>query len=213
VWRYVRRAPGTFIWLGILFVTTQILRHVDPGFAQGILEKRSTNIHYLNEEPVRVLIRSALWIDGSSWFFYFVLYNIFHVPAERWLGTWRWLSVVVIAHVVATYVSEGVLLWAIRHGHASEQMRFTLDYGVSYALAGVTAVLTYWLTTPWRYLYCAGVLVVYGYPLIDNRTFTDVGHLTAVLVGLACYPVVRPCGTGRFDPVAAVRRAADIASH
>lgn len=206
MWRYVRAAPGTFIWLAILFVTTQILRHADPGFAYGILEKRSTNIHYLNEQPVRVLLRSALWIDGSSWLFYFVLYNIFHATAERWLGTWRWLAVVVGAHVIATYASEGVLLWAINHGHAGEQMRFTLDYGVSYALAGVVAVLTYWLVPPWCYLYFVGVLLIYGYPLISGRTFTDFGHFTAVLVGLACYPIARSAGTGRFDPVAAVRR-------
>ena len=191
VWRYVRRAPGTFIWLAILFVTTQVLKHVDPGIADGILEKRSTNIHYLSEQPLRVLVRSALWIDGGSWFLYFVLYNVFHATAERWLGTRRWLAVVVLAHVIATYVSEGVLLWAINHGHAGPQMRYTLDYGVSYALAGVAAVLTYWLPPPWRYLYCAGVLIFYGYPLVHGRTFTDLGHFTAALVGLACYPVAR----------------------
>jgi hypothetical protein len=205
VWRYIRRSPGTFIWLAILFVTTQIIRHADPAFAYGILEKRSTNIHYLNEQPVRVLIRSALWIDGS-WFFYFILYNIFHATAERWLGTWRWLAVLTLAHVIATYASEGVLLWAINHGHAQESMRFTLDYGVSYALAGIVAVLTYWLATPWRYLYCAGVLIVYGWPLIHGRTFTDLGHFTAVLIGLACYPIVRSKGTGLFDPVVAARQ-------
>lgn len=205
VWSYVRRSPGTFIWLAILFVTTQIIRHVEPGFADGILERRSTNIHYLTEQPVRVLIRSALWIDGGSWFFYFVLYNVFHATAERWLGTWRWLAVLVLAHVCATYISQGVLAWMINHGHAKESMRYTLDYGVSYALAGIIAVLTYWFVKPWCYVYCAGVLLFYFWPLIHNRTFTDLGHFSAVLVGLACYPIVRG-RTGRFDPAEAVRR-------
>jgi hypothetical protein len=66
VWRHIRRSPGTFLRLAILFVTTQVIRHVDPGIADDILERRSTNIHYLTEQPARVLIRSALWIDGSS---------------------------------------------------------------------------------------------------------------------------------------------------
>nr|WP_254553279.1 rhomboid-like protein [Kitasatospora sp. MMS16-BH015] len=209
-WRYVRRAPGTFVWLAILFFTTQVTRHVSPELSDWMLEKRSTNIEYLSRDPVRVLITSALWIAGGGWFFYFLLYNLFHVPAERWLGTGRWLLVLLIAHVGATFISEGVLLWAINHGHAPESARYTLDYGVSYALAGVEAVLVYLIVTPWRYLYLAGVLLFYGSAVVTGRTFTDVGHLTAVLLGLACYPLVRGRSTagvgGPFDPVTAVRR-------
>ncbi|MEZ0069680.1 hypothetical protein ABIA32_005727 [Streptacidiphilus sp. MAP12-20] len=200
-WRYVRRAPGTFVWLAILFVTTLIIRHVDPGVADHILEKRSTNLHYLAVEPVRVLFTSALWIAGGGWYFYFALYNIFHVPAERWLGTARWLAVVAIAHVGATYISEGVLYWAIRHGHAPESAKYTLDYGVSYALAGIEAVLTYLIVRPWRYLYLAGVLLFYGLGVIQSRDFTSIGHFSAALLGLACYPLTRG-RPGAFDPVA-----------
>ncbi|MER5641045.1 rhomboid-like protein [Kitasatospora sp. NPDC002227] len=210
-WCYVRQAPGTFAWLAILFVTTQIIRHVSPEFADGLLQKRSTNIEYLSQDPVRVLITSALWIAGGGWFLYFLLYNLFHVPAERWLGTRRWLLVLAIAHVGATYLSEGVLLWAIDHGHAPESARYTLDYGVSYALAGIEAVLTYLIVKPWRYVYLAGVLLFYGSALITGRTFTDVGHFTAALLGLACYPLTRgrtlaAVGGGPFDPVATARR-------
>ncbi len=201
---YVRRAPGTYIWLAVLFVTTVVIRSVSPTTAHHILEKRSTNLHYLTTSPVRVLISSALWIAGGGWFGYFVLYNLFHVPAERWLGTLRWLCVLLIAHVGATFVSEGALDWGIRHGYAPESARYTLDYGVSYALAGVEAVLTYLITAPWRYVYLACVLLFYGLALIRSRDFTSVGHFTAVLLGLACYPLTlgRP---GSFDPVARLR--------
>jgi hypothetical protein len=209
-WRYVRRAPGTYVWLAVLLVTTGIVRHVSPEFADGILQKRSTNIEYLSRDPVRVLITSALWIAGGGWLLYFLLYNLFHVPVERWLGTLRWLLVVLVAHVGATYLSEGVLLWAIDHGHAPESARYTLDYGVSYALAGVEAVLTYLVVPPWRYVYLAGVLLFYGSALVHGRTFTDVGHFSAVLLGLACYPLTRGRSTaavgGPFDPVALLRR-------
>jgi hypothetical protein len=209
-WRYVRRAPGTFIWLAILFVTTLIIRHVSPHFAHHILVRQSTNIKYLHKSPVRVLITSALWIAGSGWFVYFLLYNVFHVPAERWLGTARWLAVAFIAHVCATYLSECVLLWAIDTGRAPERARHTLDYGVSYALAGVQGVLTYLIATPWRYLYLLILLGFYGSALISEQTFTEIGHLSAVLFGLACYPLTlgRPTDAvgGPFDPVATARR-------
>ncbi|KKD07375.1 rhomboid-like protein [Streptomyces sp. WM6386] len=191
VWMYVRSAPGTYIWLALLFGTTIALHHMSPEFEEEFLRQRSTNIHELSNNPVRVLISSAMWIDGGYWLPYVVLYSLFHAQAERWLGTVRWLAVCVAAHVLATLISEGALLWGIRHGMAPESAVNTLDIGVSYALAGVVAVLTYRIRAPWRYPYGMVVLVVYGVPLVTGRTFTDLGHFTAVLIGLGCYPLVR----------------------
>jgi hypothetical protein len=146
---------------------------------------------------VRVLIASAMWIDGGRWLPYVALYTVFHAPAEHWLGTARWLAVCAAAHVLATLASEGALLWAIQHDMAPHSAVNTLDVGVSYALAGVVAVLTYRIPTPWRYGYLVVVLAVYGVPLATGRTFTDLGHFTSVLIGLACRPLVRSCGKAR----------------
>jgi hypothetical protein len=195
VWSYIRRAPGTFTWLAILLVTTVVLNHLSPEATRVVLGNRSTNLHHLREDPVRVLVASAFWLPGGTriwywaWIWYVALFNVFHVPAERWLGTLRWLGVVVTAHVGATYLSEGVLYWAIRHGYAPAQAVFTLDVGVSYALAGVVAVLAYRIARPWRFAYAAGVAVWYAIPLFESRTFTDIGHFTAMLIGFACYPL------------------------
>lgn len=188
---WIRSAPGTYVWLTALFVTTVIVHQMSPDFEEDFLRQRSTNIHELSQNPVRVLISSAFWIDGGEWLPYAVLYTVFHAPAERRLGTLRWLTVAAASHVLATLVSEGVLAWAIRHGHAPGTAANTLDVGVSYALAGVVAVLTYYVPRPWRYVYLFAVLVIYGVPLVTGRTFTDIGHLTAVLIGLACYPLTR----------------------
>lgn len=190
-------APGTYVWLGILFVTTVAVHQMSPEFEQQFLRQRSTNIHELSNTPVRVLIASAMWIDGGHWLPYAVLYTVFHAPAERWLGTARWLLVCVAAHVPASLISEGALLLAIRHGVAPLSAVNTLDIGVSYALAGVIAVLTYRIASPWRYPYLMVVLAVYGVPLVTGRTFTDLGHFIAVLIGLACCPLVRGRGKAR----------------
>ncbi|WP_335935417.1 rhomboid-like protein [Streptomyces sp. PTD5-9] len=188
---WIRSAPGTYLWLTALFVTTVIVHQMSPRFEADFLRQRSTNIHELSEDPVRVLIASAFWIDNGLWAPYAVLYTVFHAPAERWLGTLRWLAVAIAAHVLATLVSEGVLAWAIRHGHVPPAAANTLDVGVSYALAGVVAVLTYRVPPPWRHVYLFAVVVFYGVPLITGRSFTDLGHFTAVLIGLACYPLTR----------------------
>ncbi|MGW6021643.1 rhomboid-like protein [Streptomyces sp. NPDC055099] len=188
---YVRSAPGTYIWLAVLFVTTVAMHHMSPEFERDFLLQRSTNIHELSQNPVRVLVASAFWTDGGTWLSYAVLYTLFHATAERWLGTARWLAVAAGAHIMATLISEGVLALAIRHGAAPTSAVNTLDVGVSYALAGVVAVLTYWVPSPWRHAYLLIVLAVYGTPLITGRTFTDLGHFTAVLIGLACHPLTR----------------------
>ncbi|WP_053851292.1 rhomboid-like protein [Streptomyces sp. NRRL B-24085] len=190
VWAYVRSAPGTYVWLAVLFVTTVALHHMSPEFEEQFLRQRSTNIHELSRHPVRVLVSSAMWIDSGHWLPYVVLYSLFHAPAERWLGTARWLAVCAAAHVLATLISEGALLWGIRHGMAPASAVNTLDIGVSYALAGVVAVLVYRVPEPWRYVYGFAVLVVYAVPLVTGRTFTDLGHFTAALIGFGCFPLV-----------------------
>ncbi|WP_186785558.1 rhomboid-like protein [Streptomyces misionensis] len=189
--RYVRGAPGTYVWLAVLFVTTVAVHHMSPGFEQHFLRRRSTNIHELSRTPLRVLVTSAMWIDGGRWLPYAVLYTAFHAPAERWLGTARWLAVCACAHVLASLVSEGLLLKAIKDGIAPHSAVNTLDIGVSYALAGVVAVLTYRIASPWRYGYLAAVLAVFTLPLAQSPTFTDIGHFLAMLIGLACHPLTR----------------------
>ncbi|WP_405871606.1 MULTISPECIES: rhomboid-like protein [unclassified Streptomyces] len=190
LWAYVRSAPGTYVWLAILFVTTVALHHMSPEFEQEFLRARSTNIRELSSDPSRVLVQSAMWIDGGHWVPYVFLYSVFHAQAERWLGTVRWLMVCVAAHVLATLISEGALLKAVRDGMVPHSAINSMDIGVSYALAGVVAVLTYRIAAPWRYGYLAVVLVVYGAPLVSAPTFTDFGHSLSVVIGLACYPLV-----------------------
>ncbi|WP_306186747.1 MULTISPECIES: rhomboid-like protein [unclassified Streptomyces] len=194
---YVRSAPGTYVWLLILFLTTVALHHMSPEFEEDFLRQRSTNLHELSDNPVRVLFASAMWIPSGRWVPYVALYTVFHAQVERWLGTLRWLLVCAAAHVLATLISEGALLWAIRRGMAPESAVNTLDVGVSYAFAGVVGVLTYRYPRPWRYLYAGAVLAYFGVPLLTGRTFTDLGHFTAVLIGLACFPLVPGRGRAR----------------
>ncbi|MER6565003.1 rhomboid-like protein [Streptomyces sp. NPDC001093] len=194
VWAYIRSAPGAYVWLAVLFLTTVALHQMSPEFEQHFLRQRSTNIHELSHNPVRVLVASAMWIDSGRWLPYVLLYTVFHAPAERWLGTARWFAVCALAHVLATLISEGALLKAVRDGIAPYSALNTLDIGVSYALAGVIGVLTYRIAPPWRYAYLPAILIVFTLPLVQGRTFTELGHLVSVLIGLACYPLTRGRG-------------------
>ncbi|GAA1967544.1 rhomboid-like protein [Kitasatospora viridis] len=203
LWRYVRSAPGTYTWLVVLALTSFAVSRIDPANLDWFLAGRSTNLDQLKHHPVHALVASALWTESSSFLFYFVVFNVFHVPAERWLGTARWFAVAATAHVLATLVSEGVVAVGIHHARLPASMADTVDVGVSYALAGVEGVLTYRFAGSWRLLYGGGLLVFYLVPLVSSHTFTDLGHFCAVLIGLAFYPITR--GRPSWDPVAAWR--------
>ncbi|MBY8886716.1 hypothetical protein K7472_17850 [Streptomyces sp. PTM05] len=195
---WVVRSPGTHVWLLVLAVTSGVIAVVSPGVRAFLLHHNSTNLVQLREHPLRVLVVSALWIETPSGFLvYFVFFELVHATAERWLGTWRWLTVVAVAHVGATLVSQQAVRLGIRYERLPRSMAHTVDIGVSYGLAGVAGVLTYLVPRPWRWGYAAGVLAFFGWSVVTGRTFTDLGHFTALLLGFACYALTPAAGRGR----------------
>jgi len=191
VWAWVRSAPLTYAWLVVLLVTT-LLQHALPlRRLHSLLQKESTNLHHLTTDPIRVLLESLLWIDGRYWWPYLVVFTVFLAPAERWLGHLRWLAVGLICHVCATYLSEGYLYWTIQEAEASPRLIDARDIGVSYFVVGIVGVLVYRIAPPWRWVYLTVAILVFATSLAVKRDFTQLGHFSALLLGLACYPLTR----------------------
>ncbi|MGY4709344.1 rhomboid-like protein [Mycolicibacterium sp. CBM1] len=204
---YVGSAPVTFVWLTVLFSTTAVQHLLPRWHLFALLRKDSTNLHHLASEPIRVLITSLLWIDGFIWWPYLLVFCLVLAPAEHWLGSLRFVVAGLIAHVAATYLSEGFLYWQIQEAAVSPRYLNARDIGVSYFVVGVAALLGYRVVRPWRWLYlltiigCAVVAVFVAHPM-----FTQVGHLCAVFVGLACYPMARGRTAAALDPARLLRR-------
>lgn len=192
MWRLIRGAPLTYLWLILLLLTTIIARHLTTRQFHSITVHDSTNIHELARDPLEVLFTSLLWIDGRYWAPYLLLFTVFLAPAEHWLGQMRWLAVGLTAHVIATYFSEGLLYLAIQHHLEPERLVYAQDIGVSYFLVGVIAVLAFHIARPWRWGYLAILVTIFVIPLILKLNFTGIGHFSAIFVGLCCYPMVRP---------------------
>ena len=187
VWHYLRDAPGTYIWLVALLATSQWLAHLPKDRATKVLAANSTNLARLRQAPLKVLVTSAFFTAGTSWPFYAVSYTVFHAPAEHWLGTWRWLAVVALAHIGATLLSQAYVAREIRKGRLPSTERETMDYGVSYAQAGAAAVLTWHIPLPWRIPYLVAIGGFYIYGLARQRDFTALGHVCAFAIGLSCF--------------------------
>lgn len=197
LWRFVSGAPLTYAWLTVLAVTTVIQRRLGRRELHHLLVHYSTNLHDLAADPLHVLFESLLWIDGRYWTPYLVLFTVFLAPAEHWLGHIRWLTVGLTAHVVATYISEGVLYAEIQHHLEPERLVHASDIGVSYFLVGVIAVLAYHLAQPWRWGYLAILITVFAVPLLIDANFTAIGHFSAIFIGLLFYPMALARGRAK----------------
>ncbi|MEU4731555.1 rhomboid-like protein [Streptomyces sp. NPDC023588] len=189
---WIRSSPGTHIWLLIIAVTSIVVVIAPDRVEHVLLHRNSSNIHQLDKYPVRALLSSAFWIENpASLALYAVLFELFHAPVERWLGTLRWLTIVATAHIVATLVSQKVLLMAIQDHRAPRSMTRVVDIGVSYGLAAAVGVLTYRLPGPWKWIYLTGAVAFFAGPLATGGTFTDLGHAIALAVGLLAWPLTR----------------------
>jgi hypothetical protein len=191
VWHFVSGAPLTYGWLVVLTITTIVQNELPGRQLHSVLLHRSTNIHALGSDPLDVLFSSLLWIDGRNLEPYLLLFTLFLAPAEHWLGHLRWLTVGLTSHILATYISEGILYFAIEEHDASARLIHAHDIGVSYFLVGVMAVLAYHIARPWRWGYIGVLFVIFGFPLFTmdrhELNFTAIGHFASLLIGLCFY--------------------------
>lgn len=204
---YVVAAPATFAYLAIVTGTAVALA-ASRADIDAVLRGRSSNLAALADSPPRGLLQSALFVDGWPMLAVAALLAVALAPVERWLGTGRWLAVFLLGHVVTSLLVTGVVWAAIAEGEASPGLRRMVDVGVSYGFAAVAGVLTYGLPRRLARAYAATVLAVLLAALAAGRTFTDLGHVLAFGVGLACLPLVP--GPRRFHNPAVVRAAGRV---
>ena len=187
--RAVASAPLTFAWLLVLFVTTRIQRSAGRRGSRRIQREHSTNLRRLRTEPSRVLAASLFWLDDPRWWPHVPLFIAVVAPAERRLRWWRWLLIGIAAHVIGTYVGQGYLRWSMTRGGAPRRLLNARDVGVSYFVLGVVGTLCGYIRPPWRSRSQVGALAALTANAAFRPTFTEVGHLTAFVVGLTAVPL------------------------
>lgn len=185
-------SPGTHVWLLVIAITSLVIALSPDALETYLLHRNSSNLYQLAHHPMRALLGSAFWIaEPADLVLYALLFELFHAPVERWLGTPKWLLTVALAHIAATLISQQVVLVAIRDHDLPRSMAHVVDIGVSYGLAAAAGILTYRLPRPWRWYYLAGAVAFFLVPLVTGRTYTDLGHALSLAIGLACYPLTR----------------------
>jgi uncharacterized membrane protein (GlpM family) len=192
-WAYVRSAPVTFSYLAILVATTAVIETASARTADRLLLARSTNLDHLGHDPLRVLVASAFWVGGVEPFIAaaaLLVLVLAHV--ERRIGGLRMACIFAIGHVGATLVTAAGLWIGTQADLVDRSVAGARDVGASYGCLAVAGALTYLLARRLRVSYAAALLACALLALGLTRSFTGVGHVLSVLLGLACYSLVRP---------------------
>ncbi|MDQ1632316.1 MAG: hypothetical protein QOJ32_2393 [Frankiaceae bacterium] len=189
---WVRSAPGTYTYLFALAVTSWSLRGVDPHLADALIRSQSTNLDNLTDRPLQVLVASAFWTSGPDIpLRLLVRFTLVMAPVERRLGTRRTLAVFAAGHVFATLLVAAGLSYGVQHRLISVSVAHASDVGVSYGFVAVAGAMTWLLATRWRLLWVAALAVSLSVSASAGVTFTDVGHLVSLVIGLATAPLIK----------------------
>ena len=185
----IASAPLTFAWLLVLLVTTRIQRSAGHRGWQHIQRRHSTNLRRLRSKPSRVLAKSLFWTDDRRWWPYVPVFVGIVAPAERRLRWWRWLLVGIAAHVIGTYVGPGLSRHSIKPARAPRRLANARDVGLSGFVLGVAGTLSGYVERRSRARCQVAAVAALTVNAALRPTFTEVGHLTAFVVGLAAVPL------------------------
>ena len=187
------QARATTTYLCILSATSLVLVTTTARRQQALLRAASTNLNQLGRNPLPVLVSSAFWLppDGLASKLGVVAFAVLVMaPLELWLGTGRWLVAFVTGHVGATLLTAAGLSVAVDSGWVSRRLTRTIDVGYSYGTLCLAALLVYRLPRRWR-VPAAAALVVWALAALRGGDYSSWGHLLAILIGFALWPLAR----------------------
>ncbi|WP_369273369.1 rhomboid-like protein [Streptomyces sp. R11] len=184
--------PFTLAYAAVLAVTSLVARYADPALVHSLHQGSSTDVAHLVGTPVTVLLASALWIAGGFVTPYTLAFLVVLTALERRIGGMRSAVVFLTGHVLATLATEVPVGLAVLLGHLPDSSLHRLDYGVSFGVAtsigALSGLLRPWLRWPVPALF-GGMLIQDLVNLTDP--LTNWGHLLALAIGIAMWPVVR----------------------
>ncbi|GAA2750974.1 rhomboid-like protein [Kitasatospora cinereorecta] len=180
-----RRNPFALLYLALLLGTTLFARFGDADLVHRLQSLSSTDAHNLLAHPVLALLGSGLWVAGPIWTPYFWAFLLTVAPLERRVGGVRAAGVFAAGHVIATLLSQTVVVAAVAAGAMAPDALDALDIGVSYGVLASLGALALLLPPAGRLLVLAGALAMVGHQVAtDNDLVTAVGHPAALLIGI-----------------------------
>jgi hypothetical protein len=187
LWRSARGLRATPAYLGVVTAGVATLSALSPENRRRVLRACSTNVENLGRGRwwtllASVLVMSRLYAAGL------VPLSLVLVLAELYWGWWRLATMFLAGHVLATLLVYAVLRIGLARGRVPREVASAVDVGASYGWAATLGGLA--MTLPWggntaHVVAAVAFVAVFAAELARQRTFTDLGHLVALVLGIA----------------------------
>jgi hypothetical protein len=179
------KTPFTASYAILLAITDVIMTFLSSTDQTAVAQATSTNITHLALDPLLVLPASGVVDLGNSRWMWIPLTLLLLGGIERRLGSGRTVMVTFGAHVIASLLSEGVLLVQIASHLQPRSDVNILDVGPSYMiLAALSGCL---VIGSWRLragAFVIGGLIVPGLMVrLPELDMSAVGHLISIVLG------------------------------
>jgi len=192
--RLVVRSDVALGYAAIVLVVFVHMELIGGARAAAIVAQASTNLQNLRTHPLAALTWSAFVVSEPAELLLLPVLVVAFALAQHFFGRAAVLVSVLIGHLLATLCVAVTLVTSIFHGVLQPNVSQATDVGFSYGLACVSGLLV--LVVPpgrRRLLYLIALFaawswaILLGPPVLNltSPTFTDLGHLLALLTGLA----------------------------
>ncbi len=181
--RLVRASDIAMIYGAIVALVAVTLQLLPDSVHQDVVVHASTNLVNLRQRPLYVLLVSAFVVSNLPGLWLLPWLMVSYAASQRWLGRLATVFVAVLGHVGATLFVSVLLSAGIWHHWVSRTVAREPDVGVSYGLACLAGLLVMQVPRRWRGVYAGFLVLFFAGPLVVRVTFTDVGHITALLTG------------------------------
>ncbi|NMI00299.1 rhomboid-like protein [Pseudonocardia acidicola] len=192
----VTRLPVTVSYLLTSAVVATLLASLRPGAQAHVILAASTNLDNLSRGDLVTLVTSAFVTDEPPSWLWWAGVGALLAAAEFALGSRRLVTTFALGHVGATALVAVGLVIGIEGSWLPASLSGADDVGVSYGAAAVLGSLTAVLPARYRFPWAAGCSAVAVTALIAAPSFTAVGHVLGLLLGLAVAAVTVRRGAG-----------------
>ncbi|WP_239334105.1 rhomboid-like protein [Frankia sp. CiP3] len=187
-------APLAMIYIIVLAATSAALavaHTLDFELYHRLLVAHSTNLTGLRTRPLYVLLASACWLDGFSFFPSAAAVAAVVAPLERMIGSRPALGVFATGHIGASLLVAGGLAAGRAMRLVDDSVTDAVDVGASYGLIACGAVLAAALPSGRRWPLAGALTAGLALDMAREPDFTAAGHLLSAALGLLCSQYLR----------------------
>jgi hypothetical protein len=184
-WRKFVRGRDVAVVYAITVTATELVLGLLPdNVHQRAVIRCSTNLYNLHHNPMFVLAASAFVVNNALSLWQLPILIWAYGAAQRWVGRLATVIVGVLGHVGATLFVATVMSASLARGRLERSATHVSDVGISYGLMCILGFLISRVPDRYRPVYIAALLAFAAGPLLSAPTFTALGHVSALTLGL-----------------------------